>query len=525
MTHSLFRVSSAQGRAFLAVCALFVAHRLTLALTIGLAPEEAYYWTWSQNLDLSYFDHPPLVAYTIRALTEIFGQSVFTIHLSALLWSTLTFMALALFTERISGSKAAAYASVVWLATPLTQLGGFVITPDAPLIALLALTFVTFHDIALASRQGSSPPRPWALVGFLLGLATLAKYTALIGVLGIALYMTLDSQGRRHWRGLGPYVAALIYTATISPLLLWNARHAWASFAFQSSHRVGQFEGFDFSGVLSFLGTQSALVGPGVLLFVLIWIFTRIPTSLDNTSESPSPDLTYRTLALYWGLPLALLCLGLSGFYWVKMNWAAPLYALALPAFGAWLQRSLSERRRFGLNRVSALVAIVSTGLVGVVCAIGLWTPLRADLAPLNTTVGWRELAQRVGDARERMRRKDYNPLIIGWDYKVASELSYHLRDNLDSGETVLCGETLDGEGLQFALWSGNLERLRGRDAILVYDTRAITRPPFLRPYFYSFDNIDTLTARWSEDSVTTFLITYAFDFRPYGRRWGPDGR
>ena len=36
--------------------------------------DETYYWTWSKKLALSYFDHPPMVAYLIKA-TTLFGDS------------------------------------------------------------------------------------------------------------------------------------------------------------------------------------------------------------------------------------------------------------------------------------------------------------------------------------------------------------------------------------------------------------------------------------------------------------------
>ena len=39
---------------------------------IGLFPmaaDEGYYWLWSKHLDISYVDHPPMIAYLNSALT------------------------------------------------------------------------------------------------------------------------------------------------------------------------------------------------------------------------------------------------------------------------------------------------------------------------------------------------------------------------------------------------------------------------------------------------------------------------
>jgi hypothetical protein len=35
-----------------------------------LAFDEAYYWQWSKNLAWGYYDHPPLIAFMIRAGTS-----------------------------------------------------------------------------------------------------------------------------------------------------------------------------------------------------------------------------------------------------------------------------------------------------------------------------------------------------------------------------------------------------------------------------------------------------------------------
>src|SRR6185503_1452561 len=40
-----------------------------------LIPQEAYYWNYSQHLDIGYLDHPPIVAWLIWLGTLIFGKT------------------------------------------------------------------------------------------------------------------------------------------------------------------------------------------------------------------------------------------------------------------------------------------------------------------------------------------------------------------------------------------------------------------------------------------------------------------
>ena len=65
----------------------FMLLRLALAATVPLLPQEAYYWQWSLEPDWSYFDHPPLVAWSIAASTALFGQTSFGVKAAAVAWS------------------------------------------------------------------------------------------------------------------------------------------------------------------------------------------------------------------------------------------------------------------------------------------------------------------------------------------------------------------------------------------------------------------------------------------------------
>src|ERR1700737_748048 len=45
--------------------------------TIDLTAGEAYYWTWSKERVIPYPDPPPLIAWCIRATTQLFGDTNF----------------------------------------------------------------------------------------------------------------------------------------------------------------------------------------------------------------------------------------------------------------------------------------------------------------------------------------------------------------------------------------------------------------------------------------------------------------
>ena len=72
-------------RACLAMVGLLLIGRVILAATTNLAEDEAYYWLWSTHLATGYYDHPPMIAYWIRAGTSIFGQTTFGVRAVGLL--------------------------------------------------------------------------------------------------------------------------------------------------------------------------------------------------------------------------------------------------------------------------------------------------------------------------------------------------------------------------------------------------------------------------------------------------------
>ena len=52
------------------------AFRFLLFRGLDLYADEAYYWMWSRRLAIGYFDHPPMVAWLIRAGTALLpGES------------------------------------------------------------------------------------------------------------------------------------------------------------------------------------------------------------------------------------------------------------------------------------------------------------------------------------------------------------------------------------------------------------------------------------------------------------------
>ena len=64
-----------EARLLVALVIALTAVRLGVAAVTPLAPDETYYWVWSQALAPGYLDHPPMVALWIRVGTWLFGMN------------------------------------------------------------------------------------------------------------------------------------------------------------------------------------------------------------------------------------------------------------------------------------------------------------------------------------------------------------------------------------------------------------------------------------------------------------------
>src|SRR2546429_2873914 len=157
----------------LAVLAL-VALRLVATAWTPLTFDEAYYWMGSRHLAGGSYDHPPMVAYVIRAGTIIAGDTELGVRLvSILLALPMSFAVYQSAGILFGGRRVAATAAILLNVTLMAAVGTLIVTPDAPL--LVASSFVLFFLAkVLETRRGAR----WLAVGVAVGAAPLSECNA-----------------------------------------------------------------------------------------------------------------------------------------------------------------------------------------------------------------------------------------------------------------------------------------------------------------------------------------------------------
>ncbi|HVC01100.1 MAG TPA: glycosyltransferase family 39 protein [Steroidobacteraceae bacterium] len=502
------RHPSIDGGALSRACAIgLVVYATLLRLYFGahvdLMPEETYYWNYSRHLAIGYLDHPPMVAWLIRCGTWVFGDSALGVRVGAVVCCAITSLFVYRTTKNLFGEASAVLALALAQMLPFFFVQGMLMTPDAPLTAAWAGSLYFLERALIGGRAGA-----WWWAGVCLGIGMLSKYT--IGLLGLgALLFMLADPRSRHWlRRWEPYAAALLAFAIFSPVIVWNAEHHWASFAFQTARRLAGRPQF---ALHELIGASIVLLTPTGFVAAIRGLGSR---RRDAGPQGAAARGRLRWIRFALLVPLAVFAL-FSLRRAVKLDWTGAPWVAALPLI-AFEIVDAGKMAATGLRRwvrascrptILALCLIYPLGLYHLADGLpSIGYSRHMELLP----VGWRELGRRI-DRVAAHYRQDHGaePLVVGMDrYVIASELAFYGSGRPDPVGDTTSGYLFGGMGLMYERWLP-AARQQGRTLLLVsFDPQSLNAPPvraavgslgpivsgplirrgrFIRDYYYRF--------------------------------------
>jgi len=450
------------------------------ALAVPLFPDEYYYWAWSRHLAAGYFDHPPVVAWLIRAGTTLFGITPLGVRALTLACGALTVVAVGRLAARLAGPAAAPRAMLLFAVTPLIT-GAFVLaTPDAP---LLAATSWALYAILRAVDVEAIPRQAlgwWVAAGVLLGVAGLSKYPAILVPAAVAVTLALHRPLRRVLVTPGPYLAALLAMLVVSPVVAWNATHGWVSFRFQLSHGLGAPRGGSLLDREVTMVSQQILAATPILFGFLVAAVWR---TLRRRPESRA--------VLLAGVAL---CVALF-FAWsgrrrpVEANWLALAYPSATVLLALWPLGARGVRwLRAGAWLSAALTLLLLTHLATPLL------PLPREPLATSQAFGW----PGVGRAVERAAAASRGPGELHFAtnrYQDAAAVSFLLPTHPPA-----FAFNLNSRRNQYDLWSQFADVARPGDRMLLLlnedgsDRQAVLG--LLAPHFVSVEQGELVERR-----------------------------
>jgi dolichol-phosphate mannosyltransferase len=470
--------------------------RIAMIPLIPILPEEAYHWNFARHLDWGYYDHPPIIAWSIAAGRLLFGDTAFGVRSVTLLYAVGTSILLARMAKRFYGEAAAVWAVILFTFMPVAlpvSAAGF---PDSPLLFFWALTMTLVWN-AIDGTDG----RRWLAAGAALGLAMMSKYTAIMLVPAVFLYLVMSKEHRRWLASPWPYLAGVVALVVFTPVIYWNWKHEWASFLYQSQGRFEEARGTS-GRPFSFLLFQ--------LLAGFALTFPLLGAAAVRVFRTARPEERFLGLCM---VPIFLAFWIVSFRRPAHVLWPLPGYLGVLvvmsgvAADGTGAIARIYGRTRFGLVSLSLLVMLA----VGIHLAWFLpW------LSPFQGPYGWKEVAERAREVRSTMPESAFY-MGLGRKYTCTSQLAWQLNLPYE-----VHGDNLVGaKALQYTYWA-DPAALKGRDAVVVIESpsRARQYEPIVRRCFDSLERVGEVVVPVGRSPIKpedplTFVLYRARGYRP----------
>jgi 4-amino-4-deoxy-L-arabinose transferase-like glycosyltransferase len=358
---------------------------LALAAVVPPADDELYYWCWAKQLQLSYYDHPPMTAYMIRAATAVFGDTLFAIRLPAVV-STLTVLVV------IGWLTRPRRLLPLVIFTPLFTFGAVIVTPDTPLLMFWAL-YVAWLVAAHNRIERPRDDRPWAfgeipfwlLGGVILGCGILGKYTTGLAVIAGFMSFVVVVPWRKWVVGYALHMA-VAFVVTL-PILIHNIRHDFVPLMYQWKHSMAT-PAPGLKPFAEFFGVQ-------ILLFGLLPFGVFAWTVVKWKELIAEPRL--RVCACLFAFPYAFFLYKASRGP-LEGNWALACYIALWPLAAKWYEtaREKAVWRRLVPASFAAPVVCVVFLAVHLAWPLSVITPGRDRI---TRQVGKEEMAKELATA------------------------------------------------------------------------------------------------------------------------------
>ena len=420
-----FKRAYHENRAAFWLIAAFTAVRLVVAPTIGLGTDEAHYVLYAKFLDLSYFDHPPLVGWTHALFYYIFGTNEFLVRLPAILLFTVTSFLCYRFTLLEGGERSALLATVALNGSFLLSGLGFMLLPES---LLLPLVFALMHAVRKLER--SPDPLNFVLLGLVLGLAGLAKYTAILFVPALTLYGVAK---QRYDILFNPrmLISAAVAFIMVTPVIYWNVQNGFMSIRYQIGHVLGSHSP-GFETLFGSLAAQFGAYSPPLFCLAFYGLYSSLKSHSDHL-----------LLSVLIGGSVFLFFIYESLFKFTLPHWYAVFYVIFIPLGVVMMDK--------GPVRAKRAILLFSLGFSTVIALL-----LQAEIAvkafrfpdyksPFRNVYGLREVLSRANDILTA--DPSYNKALAVTNWTDVSRTLYY---NLPFGNKVFL---VDKHDERFSRW------------------------------------------------------------------------
>jgi hypothetical protein len=391
----------------------------------GFYGDELYYFACSKHLDFGYVDHPPLVALLTLISTSIFVETIAGLRFLSGLAGAVTVLLSAQIAKLLGGGKfsqALAALSICFAPAFLALSSFFSMNPvDIMLCTLFIVLFLKVVEYP--------SPIKWIVLGVLLGIGLLNKYTFL--VLGFSLLVSLlVTKQRTLLKSRWIYISGIIGLLMFLPHILWQIRYDWPTLEFMRN--ATEHKNLSLSPVAFF---SQILIGLNPFTLPL-WLSGIVYLLFGKEMKK------YQFLGWTAVIFLIVYLVQNSKFYYV-----VPIFPLLLSS-GAVVIEKFSQKHSIQWLKWAVVSTIIIPGALLMPLAtpllpieqfvrysktLGLWNLIRmekgeGDTLPLHFVYrfGWEELVDSIGKAYNTLPQEDKEKCaILGSWYGIAGAVDH----------------------------------------------------------------------------------------------------
>jgi 4-amino-4-deoxy-L-arabinose transferase-like glycosyltransferase len=441
---------------------------LAFACPLDLAPDEAHYWDWSRNPDWSYYSKGPGVAWLIRLSCILFGDlstrwtgsEMLAVRLPAVICNGLLLVSLYVLTVQVCRRERLALLTVALaITTPVVSAGSSLMTIDSPYTCCWGWALVLAHRALFRPSRAA-----WWLTGAVVGLGILFKYTMVLWLPSLGLFLLLAPPYRRLLLSRHFWGMTCLAMSGLLPILFWNFEYDWVGFR----HVSGQAGFHDDPKIHWFGPLQYVAVQCG--LWLIFWFVVWVRAMWAN---APWRAVTADRHYLWW---MSATMFGVFLVFGFKTgggepNWPVAAYFPGIVLGVEWLVWQLR-------NAAGWEWRITAGGLpAACVCGVALtllahfsaWAhPLLAVVAgppthrhpyplrrldPTLRLRGWHELAAEVDVVRDQVRREEGEPVLATTGWNMPGLLGFYCAEH---PRVYSLGLPLGDRWSQYDFWRPN---------------------------------------------------------------------
>ncbi len=457
----------------------------------GFQRDELLHLALGDHLDWGFKEVPPFIALLARISTTIFGESIFATRIFSTLAGGLIIWFTGKTVEAIGGKKfAVALACLTLILSPAFAASDYLFQP----VVFDQLWWVITAYLVI-KYLNTSQPKHMYLLGVVIGIGLLTKYTMAFFAIAMILSLLLTRQRRILW-SKPVAIAALISIVIFLPNIFWQFRHHLPLFTHMKNLREQQLNYIKPSDFIK----QQLLIN-GIALFT--WL-----GGLLFLLFSPGQN-KYRFIAFTFLLVFIFL-LEMNG----KDYYIFGAYPMLFAAGGYFFEQWLKNKAM----RVLVLAVLTLPNLV--------LLPLALPFLPIDQTIAafkFVHLAPTWEDQKQHPLSQDYADM-FGWDelgekvaraYKsLTPEQQKHAQifaDNYgDAGAVYHYGKAyglpeVASLNSSFTLWAP--DSLNAHYIIYVDDDGGGNVTGRLAPYVERFIKLDEIKSPYAREKGTAIFL------------------